>query len=83
MLQLCATVLNVTWFASLEMNEMLKKFKLELNKYHLKKVTELANKIWSDENIENHFNYFLNELKQDYKFYKKFYKKIEELKANV
>ncbi len=23
MLQLCATVLNVTWFASLEMNEML------------------------------------------------------------
>ncbi len=23
MLQLCATMLNVTWFASLEMNEML------------------------------------------------------------
>jgi hypothetical protein len=54
--------------------------KLELNKYHLKKVTELTNQIWSCENIENHFNYFMNELKQDYKFYKKFYKKIEEVK---
>lgn len=28
MLQLCATVLNVTWFASLEMNEMLIKMSL-------------------------------------------------------
>jgi hypothetical protein len=54
--------------------------KLELNKYHLKKLTELVNTIWSCENIENNFNYFNNELKQDYKFYKKFYKRIEEIK---
>ena len=54
--------------------------KLELNKYHLKKVIEISNSIWSCENIENHFDYFNNELKQDYKFYKKFYKKIEEVK---
>ena len=50
--------------------------RLELNKYHLKKVTETVNQIWSCENIESHFNYFMNELKNDYKFYKKFYKKI-------
>ena len=54
--------------------------KLELNKYHLKKVTKLVNTIWECDNIENHFNYFNNELKQDYKFYKKFYKKVEEFK---
>ena len=47
--------------------------KLELNKYHLKKVTEITNQIWGCENIENHFNYFQNELKNDYKFYKKHY----------
>ena len=53
---------------------------LGLNRPHLKKVTEITNEIWSCENIESHFDYFKNELKQDYKFYKKFYKKIEEIK---
>jgi hypothetical protein len=47
--------------------------KLNLNNYHLKHITTITNIIWSCENIENHFDYFMNELKQDYKFYKKFY----------
>ena len=53
---------------------------LGLNKPHLKKLTEVVNQIWSCENIENHYDYFNTELKNDYKFYKKFYKKIEDIK---
>ena len=37
MLQLCATVLNVTWFASLEMNEMLIN---EIDMTGIKKITQ-------------------------------------------